>query len=122
MSIYVRRSRLPEPGKILFCTAETILEDLELLLRRFFQANSHDRAEHVCTIADVHNLSYTRQCSLVEKLRIITSEYGTDNASILLILSGHPRQVLLNALSSQTVDLPPLAEVELQQACAAAFR
>lgn len=35
LSIYVRRGRLPAPGELLFCTAGTTDEELELLVRRF---------------------------------------------------------------------------------------
>ena len=38
-----------------------------------------------------------------------------------MLLSGKPRQVVLNSLSSQFVELPPLSELELQRLCSHAF-
>lgn len=35
LSVYVRRRRLPKPGELVFCTAGTSDEDLELAVRRF---------------------------------------------------------------------------------------
>lgn len=122
LSVYVRRGRLPEPGEILFCTAETTIEELELLLHRFVAAKSHGRGEFVFCIADLHNLSYTQQCTLVERLRAFLQEYGTDDAATLLMVSGYARQVALNSLSSQAVDIPPLSPPDLRAACEHAFR
>jgi hypothetical protein len=122
LSVYIRRGRLPEPGEILFCTAETTIEELELLLHRFLRAKPHGRADFVFCIADLHNLSYTQQCTLVERLRAFLQEYGTDNAATLLMVSGYPRQVALNSLSSQAVDIPPLSPTDLRAACEHAFR
>jgi hypothetical protein len=71
-----------------FCTNETSQEDIELLLRRFIRAKPHGRGEQICCLADVHNLTYTQQCFFVDKLRHVVQEYGTDNASTFLLLSG----------------------------------
>jgi hypothetical protein len=61
LSIYVRRGRIPEPGEIHFCTGETTLEDLSLVLMRFIRAKNHGLADSVFCIADIHNLSYSQQ-------------------------------------------------------------
>lgn len=121
LSVYVRRGRIPEPGEIMFCTAETTAEDVNLILLRFIDAKNNGRQDFVFCIADLHNLSYTQQCTLVEKLRNLFLEYGQENASTLLLVSGLPRQVALNALSSHTVDLPPLEVKVLRNSCKEAF-
>lgn len=91
LSVYVRRGRLPEPGEVLFCTAHTTDEDLELAVRRF--AGRRDRVwrkgtstrvldgevaaerglgtqdEGIFVIADVDRLSYSTQAVLLGHLR-----------------------------------------------------
>ena len=122
MSVYVRRGRLPEPGEVLFCTSQTSIEELMLLLRRFVRAARYGRGDFIFCVADLHVLSYTQQCTLVEKLRATMNEFSTDDAATLLLVSGRPQQVALNQLSSQKVDLPPLHEKELRVACDHAFQ
>ena len=122
LSVYVRRGRLPEPGEIMFCTAQTVIEDVNLMFLRFISGQKHGREHAVFCIADVHNLSYTLQCALVEKLRILFAEHGQENAATLLLVSGLPRQVVLNTLSAHMVDLPPLSLQQLQRSCDEAFR
>lgn len=121
LSVYARRSRLPEPSEIVFCTAQTRIEDAELLMRRFVSARLHGHADDVYCLADIHTLTYTQQVAVVETLRALLSEYGTANAASLLFVSGKPRQVILNSLSSQQVALPPLDEAELKRVCRQAF-
>jgi hypothetical protein len=121
LSLFACRGRLPEPGEILFCTPETTTEDVLLLLRRFISGRQNGRSEHVFCLADVHVLSYTVQCTTIELLREFVSEYGTENAASLMILSGLPGQVILSALSSHKIDLPPLPRSELQAICTEAF-
>ena len=117
LSVYVRRGRLPEPGEILFCTADTNLEEIELLFRRFLGGKSNGRADAIFCLADIHTLSYTTQVAVVNVLQAKISEHGTANAADLLIVSGRPRQVVLNSLSSHALDCPPLPPSELQRAC-----
>lgn len=122
LSIYVRRGRLPEPGEVLFCTSSTTNEELSILLLRFITAKDYGLGDDVFCIADIHNLSYTQQCTLVEQLRVTIQEHGQDKAGTLVIVSGKPRQMVLNSLSAHQVDLPPLATQPLRVACAEAFR
>ena len=93
LSVYVRRGRMPEPGEVIFCTVDTTMEDLNLLLMRFIFARSNGRGGSVFTIADLHKLSYASQCSFVESLRSYLRDYGQDSAATLLLVSGLPRQV-----------------------------
>ena len=124
LSVYIRRGHLPEPGELMFCTADTTLEDLTLMLFRFINAKSvsHGENSSVFCIADLHNLSYTLQSALVEKIRNVTDEFGTNNAATLLLVSGLSKQVALNALSAHLVDLPPLDLKQLRVSLAEAFR
>jgi len=110
LSVYLRRARLPEPGEIVFCTPKTTLEEVNLLFRRFIAAKSNGRNECVFCLADVHALTYTSQCAVVESLRAFLGEFGYENAASLVMVSGKPQQVLLNSLSAHKVELPPLDE------------
>ena len=116
LSVYVRRARLPEPGEIVFCTDSTTLEDISLLFYRFLNARRFGRGECVFCVADIHALSYTTQCAVVERLREMLRLYTTASATSLLFVSGKPRQVILNSLSAQAVELPPLDQQTLQMA------
>jgi hypothetical protein len=122
LSVYIRRGRMPEPGEVVFCTADTTLEDLYLILLRFLRAKQYGGKDSVFCLADIHNLTYSQQCSFVEMLRQLLEDIGQSAASTLLLVSGLPKQVILNSFSSQEVDLPPLSTVELRKACAEAFR
>lgn len=122
LSIFIRRGRLPDPGEILFCTAATTLEELSILLMRFIRAKKNRRGHNVFVIADIHNLTYTQQCNLVELLRSMLVEYGQDEAGTLVFISGKPRQMVLSALASNQVELPPLAAMPLRSACEEAFK
>ena len=121
LSVYLRRGRLPEPGEILFCTADTSLEDIEILLRRFLKARNHGRDDAVFCLADVHALVYTKQCAVVDMLQELLAEHGHQVASNLLIVSGKQRQVVLNSLSQYSLECPPLDAAALQKACTRAF-
>lgn len=122
LSVYVRRGRLPEPGEVLFATAQTSLEEVELLIRRFLKAADHGRGDQVFCLADLHVLSYTQQCGLVDRLRALLADAGgTGSAATLLLVSGRQKQVALNQLSQYAVDIPSLQQLELQKACKAAF-
>jgi hypothetical protein len=121
LSVFVRRGRLPQPSEILFCTAQTTLEEIELLLRRFITGRANGHGEYIFSLADVHSLSYTKQCAVVDQLQSMVAEFGTKDAATLLIVSGRRRQVILNSLSQQSVELPPLQQQHLQIACTEAF-
>ena len=66
---------------MLFAGPATTLEEVELLLRRWLGARRHGRGGFIFVLADVHELSYTLQCRVVDKLRALTSEYGTRDAA-----------------------------------------
>jgi hypothetical protein len=121
LSIYIRRGRLPEPGEVLFCTKETTSEELNIFLLRFIHAKRHSFDECIFCIADLQNLSYAQQCTLIELLRGLLQEHGHEDAATLAIVSGLPRQMVLNSLSSQHIDLPPLPVKDLRVACKEAF-
>ena len=120
LSVYVRRGRLPEPGEILFCDAETTLEDIELLLYRFLRARPYGKGHYIFCIANLHNLDYTMQVSVLSKLRELVARYQTAEAASLLFLSGKARQVILNALSANVTALSPLDRDTLRRAVAEA--
>jgi hypothetical protein len=94
LSIYIRRGRMPEPGEILFCTPDSTIEELNLILMRFISARRYGRGDCVFCIADLHVLSYSHQCTLVESLRTTLREYGQADAATLVLISGLPRQVI----------------------------
>ena len=121
LSVFVRRGRLPEPGEVLFATALTTSEELELMVRRWLTAGRRGRSKSVFTVADLHVLSYTQQCGFVDRLRVLLADLGTEHAATLLLVSGKSKQVALNQLSEHHVDLPPLELSELRKACSEAF-
>lgn len=55
---------------------------------RFLGAKANGLGEQLSVLADLHNLTYTQQCFFVDRLRAMVHEYGTHNASTLLLLSG----------------------------------
>ena len=121
LSIYVRRGRLPQPGEILFCTTDTTLEEIELIIRRFIKAAIHGRNDYIFCIADIHTLSYTMQCSTIEILRKLMDSYGINDAARLVFVSGIEKQVILNSLSNCLIDLAPLDHDTLKKALAEVF-
>lgn len=127
LSVYHRRQRLPEPSEIYFCTGSSgsaslhESESVSLLIQRWAHAKKHGAGDRIFCVANIHNLTYTQQCVVVEDLRRCIAEYGTDNCATLLFLSGKARQVLMNTLASQMVDLTPLDDEELRQMCHAAI-
>ena len=121
LSVYLRRGRLPEPGEILFCTASTSLEDIEILLRRYFTAKHYGRGDFLFCLADIHTLAYTKQCAVVDMLQEMLAGLGTKQASSLFVVSGRKRQVILNSLSQHNLECPPLDTAALQKACTQAF-
>eukprot|EP00468_Gymnochlora_sp_CCMP2014_P001514 CAMPEP_0167741726 /NCGR_PEP_ID=MMETSP0110_2-20121227/1016_1 /TAXON_ID=629695 /ORGANISM="Gymnochlora sp., Strain CCMP2014" /LENGTH=5340 /DNA_ID=CAMNT_0007625809 /DNA_START=69 /DNA_END=16091 /DNA_ORIENTATION=- len=122
LSVYARRGRIPEPSEILFCSSQTTLEEIELIFYRFISAKKHNRGHYVFTVADIHALPYTYQVAVLEKLREMLADHGIDHAATLLMVSGKPRQVLLNSLSSHMVDLGPLDQKSLRGAVANACK
>eukprot|EP00658_Telonema_sp_P-2_P019895 TRINITY_DN17821_c0_g3_i2.p1 TRINITY_DN17821_c0_g3~~TRINITY_DN17821_c0_g3_i2.p1 ORF type:complete len:1745 (+),score=376.54 TRINITY_DN17821_c0_g3_i2:323-5557(+) len=123
LSVYIRRGRLPEPSEVLFCTYDleheaSVVEDITLLLWRFFLARKCGRQDCIFSVCDIQLLTYAQQCTVLENLNSILEEFGTaDCASALLFVSTQPRQLILNALSAGTVDLFPLEVDELHRAC-----
>jgi hypothetical protein len=121
LTVFAWRERMPEPGENLICTAQTTLEQVEMIMRRCFDAGKYDRKDFIFVIADVHMLSYTKQCALVEKLSDLTEEYGTKQAATLLLLSGKPNIMILNALSTVNVKLQVIKQKDLRRMCKHAF-
>eukprot|EP00435_Cladocopium_sp_Y103_P008343 s2426_g2.t1 len=54
LSIYTRRERVPEAEELLLCSSHTTLEEIELLLRRFFHARKHQREDRLYCVGNVH--------------------------------------------------------------------
>eukprot|EP00971_Amphidinium_carterae_P155495 3083713-Amphidinium_carterae.1 len=61
LSIYARRERVPESEELLLCSHRTSMEEIELLLRRFFTARDHKREERLYCLGNVHLLPYVVQ-------------------------------------------------------------
>ncbi|CAD7957434.1 unnamed protein product [Amoebophrya sp. A120] len=118
LSLYFRRERLPEPQEVLLCTETTQVEEIEILIRRFIQARLHKREKCVFCIGNIQLLSYQIQCRAVELLGVLLSEYGVANAAALVLVSGSPNQMLLNAATSQCgvqyINVSKLSPNELQ--------
>jgi hypothetical protein len=86
LSVFARRGRLPEPGEILFCDANTPIESVHLLLRRFLRARLFGRGHFVFCLVGVDALSYTMQCAVLEQLRTMLAEVSEGQGTA----SSHP--------------------------------
>eukprot|EP00931_Biecheleriopsis_adriatica_P017997 TRINITY_DN1271_c1_g1_i1.p1 TRINITY_DN1271_c1_g1~~TRINITY_DN1271_c1_g1_i1.p1 ORF type:complete len:4782 (+),score=1057.93 TRINITY_DN1271_c1_g1_i1:65-14410(+) len=116
LSIYTRRERVPEAEELLLCSSHTTLEEIELLLRRFFKARQQGREDRLYCVGNVHLLSYVTQCGTVEALRRMEEEYGYGDASALVFVSGMQNQMLTNALSRHSLSVRPLPRDLLKSA------
>lgn len=117
LSIFIRRGRIPKPGEVFYCTTSSTTEELQILLSRFINAKLYGHGECIFCIADLQKLSYTHQCTLIEMIRTANKDFGYENAATLVLISGLPRQVAINALSLQQIDLPPLPKKYLKISC-----
>ncbi|CAE8651944.1 unnamed protein product [Polarella glacialis] len=118
LSIYTRRSRVPEAEELLLCSSHTTLEEIELLLRRFFLARKHKREERLYCVGNVHLLPYVTQCGTVEALRKLEEQFGFADASALVFASGLQNQMLTNALNRHNLAVSVLANDLLMEAVA----
>jgi hypothetical protein len=117
LSMYVRRGRLPSPGEIMFCGADTSEEELSVFLLRSFGSLSYAQFPHLFCLANVHLLSYALQSFVIDELRLLLAEVGTAQAAPLVFVSGEHRQLLINTLSAHKVELEVLPIQDLQAAC-----
>ena len=123
-SVFIRRhQRLPEPGEILFCSADMSLESVELLFRRFLRAREYGRADTTFVLADIHLLSYPFQAAVLERLRQLVTDRQVDlggdgysKASTLLLVSALPLQLILTVYSDHLVKLVALDTAVLKEA------
>lgn len=112
LSVFIRRGRAPEPGEVLFCTADTTEEEIELLLWRCFFARSNGRMDYIFVLADVQLLSYHLQCTAVDMLREMRNEYGVTTAATLFFV-GDSSQHLMSALSDKSIEYVPLPPADI---------
>lgn len=59
---------------------------------------------------------------MVDMLQEMLAAHGHRHASNLLVVSGRKRQVILNSLSQNALECPPLDEKALRAACTQAFK
>jgi len=116
LSIYTRRERVPEAEELLLCSANTTLEQINILLRRFFNAKKQRREDRLYCLGNVHLLPYVVQCGTVEDLRRLEEKFGYDNASALVFVSGLPNQMLTNALNRHNLAVSVLPQPNLREA------
>jgi hypothetical protein len=93
LSVYVRRGRLPDPGEIVFCNSDTTLEDVELLIRRFIKAKQFGKGESLYCLANIHSLSYTKQCAVVDRLQAIIVRARPGRLSALSVPQRFPMKI-----------------------------
>lgn len=120
LSIYTRRERVPEAEELLLCSARTTVEEIELLLRRFFSARRHKREERLYCVGNVHLLPYVVQCGTVEALRRLEEKHGFEHASALVFVTGQTNQMLTNALNRHNIAVSVLPRESLMEAVARA--
>jgi hypothetical protein len=118
LSIYSRRERVPESEELLLCSSHTTIEEIELLLWRFFFARAHHREERLYCLGNIHLLPYVVQCGTVEALRRLEEWIGFDSASALVFVSGLPNQMLTNALNRHHLAVSVLPTLNLHEAVA----
>jgi hypothetical protein len=108
LSIYARRERVPEAEELLLCSSSTSLEEIELLLCRFFHARDYSREDRLYCLGNVHLLPYVVQCGTVEALRKLESKFGFESASALVFVSGMQNQMLTNSLNQHNLAMRAL--------------
>jgi hypothetical protein len=117
LSIYTRRQRVPEAEELLMCSGNTTLEQVELLLWRFFSAKLQGRENRLYCVGNVHLLTYNVQCGAVEFLRRMEIKHGGyDKASAVVFVSGLDNQMLTNALHERKEHIGVLPPACLREA------
>ena len=98
LSVYHRRHRLPEPSEIYFCTGNGLheLESISLVIQRWAHAKLHGGGERVFCVANIQNLTYTQQCAIVEHLRTVITEHGTEQVPTLTLT---PTLILIGTIN-----------------------
>ncbi|KAG2374157.1 hypothetical protein C9374_010994 [Naegleria lovaniensis] len=105
LSLYAVQSRLPEMYEILMCNSRTKVEDILLLFTRWSQTRSQSlTSRRIFTLANVHLLSYTTQCQVVDKLKLYLHNSDIKLAPPLVIVSGNAHQRIVNAFSNFRFD------------------
>lgn len=105
LSLYAVQSRLPEMYEVLMCNSRTKLEDILLLFTRWSQTRSQSFASRrIFTLSNVHLLSYTTQCQVVDKLKLYLHNPDIKMAPPLVIVSGNAHQRIVNAFSNFRFD------------------
>lgn len=118
LSIYAHRERIPEAEELLLCSSHTTVEEIELLLRRFFRARAYGREERLYCLGNVHLLPYVVQCGTVEALTRLEECFGFEDASALVFVSGLQNQMLTNALQRHNLGVSVLPKGNLVEAVA----
>jgi hypothetical protein len=116
LSIYTRRERVPEAEELLMCSGSTSLEQIELLLWRFFKARKNGREDRLYSLGNIHLLPYVVQCGTVETLRRLEDKFGYQDASALVFVSGLQNQMLTNALNRHNIAVSVLPSENLRDA------
>jgi len=114
MTIYAKRNRMPEPSEILFCTERTTLEDIQLLLYRFFLAANHGWENQIFILASFHLLPYTKQTEVADALDDMLSKFKIDSAATLVLLSCEKNTWLGNRFAKCKTSPPRVTKGELE--------
>lgn len=106
MTIFSTKLRLPEPEEILFCTAHTSMEEIQLILNRWRTAGRHGRGDLIYCVVNAHLLPYQAQIQTVAAIKKelrSTDTTGSIRATLAIIRGSTKRQPLHNLLDEYTV-------------------
>jgi len=84
-TVYSHRERVPQSEEFLLCSKETTLEEIELLLRRFFHAREHHREDQLYCVGNVHLLPQSTQYDVAISLRKLAERFGFEYAASALV-------------------------------------
>jgi len=113
ISIYATEKRLPSPDEVFICDEHTSIEDLILVINRWYYSDSNGRKSSIFCIANIHFLNYSTQARIFvhlnQLLRSCKEEKRKEMASLVLLSaskqgSSLESQHLLTALSQYVVN------------------
>ena len=105
--------KFPQPNQILFCHDDTSWDEINLLLRRCFNAHAHSKPCRLHCLANVESLPYDLQFQLVDAIKYY--EASSDAPYLLsLICRGGEHHPVANQFPSSKGRLAGMTDAELR--------
>lgn len=107
MTIYSAQNRLPLSEEVLLCNShETDIEDIYLILNRWFKSSANGKLNHIFCIGNIHELPFSVQSKMLLRIQeqISTMAKASNNHAKLVLLSGADSNSRLLVEFSQYVD------------------